>query len=93
MIHPFVCLIAASAKTTILPSNPTDRCLGLIVLIMFFAGIALACGELVSWWKAKMEEYEKPPLSKVISYEVDSDRRWHPTAVLWFRLPHHTHHS
>ena len=93
MILPFVCLIAASANTTILPNNPTDRCLGLVVLIMFLAGITLACGEAVSWWKARMGRYEKPPLSKVINYEIHSDKRWHPTGVLWFRLPHHTHHS
>jgi len=93
VINPFVCLIAVTAKTTILPSNPTDRVLGLVVLIMFFAGIALAFGEFVSWWKARMGRYEKPPLSKVINYEVHADKRWHPTGVLWFRLPHHTHHS
>lgn len=93
MIAPLVCLIAASTKTTILPTNPTDRYLGLIVLVMFFAGIALACGEVVRWWKAQMERYERPPLSKVISYEVHSDRRWYPTGVLWFRFPHHTRHS
>ena len=93
MTHPFVSLIAASAKSTILPNNPADRYLGFIVLIMFFAGIALACVEVVSWWKARMGRFERPPLSRVIRYEVSSDRRWHPTGVLWFRLPHQTHHS
>ena len=87
MIGPLVCVIAASVKTTILPSNPTDRRLGLIVLVMFFVGIALGCSQVVRWWNERMERYEPPPLSKVISYEVHSDRRWHPTAVLWFRLP------
>jgi len=91
--HPFVSLIAASAKTTILPNDPTDRYLGLIVLTMFFAGVVLACVEVVSWWKARMGRYERPPLSKVIRYEVSSDKRWHPTGVLGFRLRHHTHHS
>jgi len=93
VINPFVSLIAASAKTTILPNNPTDRYLALTVLIMFFVGIVLACVEVVSWWKARMGRNERPPLSKVIRYEVYSDNRWHPTGVLWFRLPHHTHHS
>ena len=64
MIGPLVCLIAASLKTTILDSNPTDRVLGLIVLAMFFVGIALACSEVVRWWKARMERYERPPLSR-----------------------------
>ena len=87
MTGPLVCLIAPSAKVKILPSNPADGLLGLIVLIMFVAGMVLAFFEVVRWWKARMERYERPPLSKVISYEVHSDRRWHPTAVLWFRLP------
>ena len=87
MIDPLVCLTAASVRTTILSSNPTDTLIELIVLIMFFVGMALAYSEVVRWWKARMERYERPPLSKVISYEVDSDRRWHPTGVLWFRFP------
>ena len=88
MIRSLVCFIAASIETTILPSDPTDRRLGLIVLIMFFAGAALACREVVGWWKARMERFERPPLPKLITYEFDSDRRWLPTKVLWFRLPH-----
>ena len=64
MIGPLVCLIAASLKTTFLGSNPTDSLLGLIVLIMFFAGTALAYSEVVRWWKARMERYEPPPLSR-----------------------------
>jgi len=93
VIRPFVCLLVASAKTRALPGNPTDRYLGFIVSIMFLAGIALACSEVVRWWKARMERYERPPFSKVISYEVHADRRWYPTGVLSFRLPHHTRHS
>ena len=85
MTSPLVCLIAVSVNAKIPPGYPHDRLLGLIVLIMFFAGIALAFSEVVRWWKAQMERYERPPLSKVISYEVHSDRRWHATGVLWFR--------
>jgi len=88
VIRSLVCLIAASIETTILPSDPTDRRLGLIVLIMFFAGVALACREVLGWWKARMDRFERPPLPKLITYEIDSDRRWLPTRVLWFRLPH-----
>jgi hypothetical protein len=87
VIRSLVCLIAASIETTILPSDPTDRRLGLIVLIMFFAGVALACREVVGWWKARMDRFERPPLPKLITYEIDSDRHWLPTKVLWFRLP------
>ena len=64
MIGSLVCLIAASAKSTTLPSNPTDRLIGLIVLSMFFGGIALACSEVVRSWKARMERYERPPSSR-----------------------------
>ena len=88
VIRSLVCLIATSIETTTLPSDPTDRRLGLIVLIMFFAGVALAYRELVGWWKARMERFERPPLPKLITYEIDSDRHWLPTKVLWFRLPH-----
>jgi hypothetical protein len=88
VIRSLVCLITASIETTILPSEPTDRRLGLIVLIMFFAGVALACREVVGWWKARMDRFERPPLPKLITYEIDSDRHWLPTKVLWFRLPH-----
>jgi hypothetical protein len=88
VIRSLVCFIAASVETTILPSDPTDRRLGLIVLITFFAGLVLACREVVGWWKARMERFERPPLPKLITYEFNSDRHWLPTKVLWFRLPH-----
>lgn len=88
MLRSLACLIFASVKTTILPSNPTDRLLGLVVVIMFLAGVALVYCEVVRWWKARMERCEPPPLSKLIVYVFDSDRRWHPTKVLWFRVPH-----
>ena len=87
MTGPLVCFVSPAVQAKIPPSNLTDRLLGLIVLIMFFAGIVLALSELVRWWKAQMERFERPPLSKVISYELHSDRRWHPTGVLWFRFP------
>jgi len=70
---PLVCLIAASLKTTILGTSPTDRFLGFIVLIMFFAGIALAYSEVVRWWKARMERYERPPLSRRLKKRL---QRW-----------------
>ena len=36
------------------PTTSSDRLLGLICLLMFFAGIWLACPEVVKWWKARM---------------------------------------
>ena len=50
----------------------------LIWVIMFFAGVALACREVLGWWKARMDRFERPPLPKLITYEIDSDRRWLP---------------
>jgi len=67
VIGPLVCSIAASVRGTILPSNPNDRRLGLILLIMFLVGIALACSEVVRWWKARKEG--PPPLSKMLKQE------------------------
>lgn len=87
MTGPLVCFVVPAVQAKIPPSNLTDRLLGLIVLIMFFGGIVLAFSELVRWWKARMERYERPPLRQVISYELHSDRRWHPTGVLGFRFP------
>ena len=74
------------APGAILPTTPSDRLLGFICLIMFFAGLVLACQEVVRWWKARMERFESPPLPTLITYELDSNKRWRPTKVLWFRL-------
>lgn len=46
----------------------------------------LACQQVVRWWKARMERLELPPLPRLISYELDSNKRWRSTQVLWFRL-------
>ena len=70
------------------PSSPTEQLLTLIVVIMFLAGIALACSEVVTWWKARMEQLQPPPLANLITYVRDSDRRWHATQVLGFPLTH-----
>jgi len=54
--RPHICLVAASKTTMLLSdllSNPTDRLVGLIALMMFFAGIVLACREVVRWRKAR----------------------------------------
>ena len=66
VIRSLVCLTAASVRFTILPTNPTDRRLELVVLITFFAGIAMAYSEAVRWRKARMEGYEPPPSRKMI---------------------------
>lgn len=79
-----VCFTLASE--VILPTTPGDRLLGLICLIMFFAGMVLSCQEVVKWWKARMDRSESPPLPRLITYELDSGKRWRPTKVLWFRL-------
>ena len=73
--------------TRILPSNPADLGLLLVLVIMFLAGLALAYIEVIKWWKARMAHYRPPPLAKLITYVPDSDRGWRATHVLWFSLP------
>lgn len=80
-----VCFIPACE--TILSTKSSDRLLGLICSIMFLAGVALACQEAVRWWRARLERFQSPPLPRLITYELDSGRRWRPTQLLWFRLP------
>lgn len=75
------------ASETILSTNSSDRLLGFICSIMFLAGVALTCQEVVRWWRARMERFESPPLPRLITCELDSRRRWRPTQVLCFRLP------
>ena len=55
---------------------------------MFLVGTAMACSEAVKWWKARMEQYEPPPLANLITYIPGPKRRWHATQVLWFPLSH-----
>jgi len=77
---------APIGKRAILPSGPTERRLTLILLIMFIAGTAMSYWEVVRWWKARMEQYEPPPLANLISYIPGPKRRWRATQVLWFPL-------
>ena len=53
---------------------------------MFLAGTAMASAEVVKWWKARMEQYEPPPLANLISYVPGPERRWRATQMLWFPL-------
>jgi len=79
-----ICLLPA--VEIILPSKPSERLLAIVCVIMFFAGVALACQEVGRWWKARMKQYKSPPLPNLINYELDADERWRPIGVLWFRL-------
>ena len=83
-MRSLVCLVPASG--TFLTINSGDRLLGLICLMMFVAGAALACQEMVRWWKARMEQLQSPPLAGLITYQLGADKRWRPTKVLWFSL-------
>lgn len=74
------------ASEVILSSNRSDRLLLLVCLIMFFAGVVLACQEMVRWWKARMERLQSPPLPGLITYELDAHKRWRPTKVLGLPL-------
>lgn len=56
----------------------------MILSIMFLLGTAMACRELVKWWKARMEQYEPPPLANLITYVPGPERRWRAAEVLRF---------
>ena len=75
----------ASAPISERASSPTERYLALIFLIMFLGGVAMAYGEAVKWWNARMEQYAPPPFASLITYIRESDR-WRATQVLWFPL-------
>ena len=49
------------------PTTSSDRLLGLICLLMFFAGIGLAYPEVVRRWKARMERFFAPLLRRLIT--------------------------
>ena len=72
----------------ILPSDPIERRLLPILLMMFVAGVALACNEVVKWWKARMTQYRPPPLASLITYVREADGRWLVTQVLWLPVQH-----
>jgi hypothetical protein len=72
----------------VLPSDPTERRLLPILLMMFVAGLVLACTEVVNWWKARMTQFPPPPLAKLITYVREADGHWHTTHVLWFPVQH-----
>src|SRR5438874_4546093 len=57
----------------ILPSDRTERYLLPILLIMFVFGVALACIEVVNWWKARLAQFRPPPLAKLITYVREAD--------------------
>jgi hypothetical protein len=76
---------APVSKRAILPSDPTERRLALILLIMFLGGASMAYGEVVKWWKTRAELYGEPvtdPLSSVPS----PDQAGHTTEMLRFPL-------
>jgi hypothetical protein len=77
---------APVSKRSILPNNPTERHLAMLLLVMFLAGTALACMEVVKWWKRRLEQYGPPPFANLITYISGPDRRWQATAVLTFPL-------
>ena len=60
----------------------------LILLIMFQAGVALTCWEVAKWWRGRTEQFRPPPLSSLVTYILDADKRWRATHVLGFPLSH-----
>jgi hypothetical protein len=72
-------------KSAILPVAPGERYVALGLLIMFLVGTAMACAEVVKWWKARTELYGEGPLANLFSSVPGPDKRQRTTKVL--RLP------
>jgi hypothetical protein len=72
-------------KSAILPVAPGERYVALGLLIMFLVGTAMACAEVVKWWKARTELYGERPLANLFSSVPSPDKRQRTTKV--FRLP------
>jgi hypothetical protein len=77
---------APVSKRTILPSDPTERRLALILLIMFLGGTAMAYGEVVKWWKTRAELYGEPPLTDPFNSVPGPDKTGHSAEMLRFPL-------
>jgi hypothetical protein len=60
----------------------------LILFIVFQIGVAMTCSEVVKWWRARMAQFRPPPLSRLVTYILDPDKRWRATHVLGFPLSH-----
>ena len=61
---------------------------GLILLIIFQAGVAMTCSEVAKWWRGRTAQFRPPPLSSLVTYILDPDKRWRATHVLGFPLSH-----
>jgi hypothetical protein len=72
-------------KNGVLRVAPSERYIVLVLLIMFLAGTAMACGEVVKWWKRRTEAYGDRPLANLFS-SVPGPDRLRGTAKV-FRLP------
>jgi hypothetical protein len=61
-------------RKTLLPTDPMERRLVLLLLTMFLAGTALGCAEVARWWKARTELYGEPPFTNLLSVVPGSAR-------------------
>ena len=68
--------------------NATEWYQALILLFMFLAGVVMTCSEVAMWWKARMEQLRPPPLTNLITYTRDPERRWQATHVFGVPLSH-----
>jgi hypothetical protein len=71
-----------------LAHNATEWHFALILLIVFQIGVAMTCSEVVKWWRARMAQFGPPPLSNLITYILDPDKRWRATHVLGLPVSH-----
>jgi hypothetical protein len=73
-------------KSAMLPVAPSERYIALLLLIMFLAGAAMACGEVVKWWKRRTELYGEGPLANLFSAVPGPDKLRRTAKVLRFPL-------
>jgi len=67
-------------------SDPTERHLALILLIMFLAGTAMACGEVRKWWRTRTEQYGASPFANLVGSAPNPDSVRRAAEVVRFPL-------
>jgi hypothetical protein len=73
-------------KKALLPTDPTERQLALILVCMFLLGTALACGELVKWWRRRAEQFGEPPFANLLNSIPSADGLRRAAQTLRFPL-------
>jgi hypothetical protein len=82
---------APISKRAILPRDPNERRLALILLIMFLLGTLMACGEAVKWWRARTELYGEPPFVNPLNSVTSPDKLRRAAQALRFPFSERFH--